>query len=71
MNPLTYLDDVGITVFFRPMYRLHDAIHDFNMLNLFDDIGIFLVCKPLRYLERFAEFLCDVERDADERVKGI
>lgn len=48
---------------------MHSA-QTFEFLNFIDDMGIQLVCRPLRYIERLAEFLCDVVDvvlDADVR----
>ena len=39
--------------------------HDFKFLNFVDDMGIVLVCKPLRYLERVAEFLVELTEAID------
>lgn len=53
MGFVHWLNDLGSTLFFRPM----DKIHDFHFLYFFDDMGTLLVCTPLRYIHRFAEFL--------------
>jgi len=63
-QPLHYIDDIGKTIFYHPMTKFPRP--SFHILNFFDDMGIFLVCRPLRYLHRFAAFLLDVDLDADE-----
>lgn len=65
MRTLNKVNNIGTKVFFRPMSN----INSLNWLNFFDDLGIYFVCAPLRYLHRFAAFLLDVDLDADESVR--
>jgi hypothetical protein len=67
MRAMTKIDSIGTRVFFRPMLN----VRNLNWLNFLDDLGIFFVCEPLRYLHRFAAFLLDVDLDADSSAADI
>lgn len=58
---LYQLDNIGINIFCQPLTDSINKIKDFQPLNFMDDMGIFFVCKPLRYLERFAAFILRVQ----------
>lgn len=62
MRTVNFLDDLGIILLLRPIYRLMHL----EMLNTIDDIGILFVAKPLRHLHRLAELILG---DKEEQEK--
>lgn len=65
MRTANFLDDLGILLLLRPIYRLMHL----EMLNTIDDIGILFVAKPLRHLHRLAELILGAEEKEEQGKK--
>lgn len=65
MRTVNFLDDLGILLLLRPIYRLMHL----EMLNTIDDMGILFVAKPLRHLHRLAELILGTEEKEEQEKK--